>query len=92
MMDIFSFEDTNFVFFTGQPYVQSGGSEMEALQEAYRQLQAVQNSDDQFLSLESRARICRATSPSSHRQLAQQSLQPASTNESGQTLPCCQQG
>ncbi|XP_072251058.1 centrosomal protein of 162 kDa isoform X2 [Leuresthes tenuis] len=66
----------------GQPYVQSGGSEMEALQEAYRQIQAVQNSDDQFLSLESRARICRPTSPSSHPQLAQQSLQPASTNES----------
>ncbi|KAM4580443.1 centrosomal protein of 162 kDa isoform 2-T2 [Odontesthes bonariensis] len=66
----------------GRSYVQSGGSEIEALQEAYMQIQAVQNSDDHFLSLESGARICRPASPSSNPQLAQQSLQPASTNES----------
>ncbi|CAG6016104.1 unnamed protein product, partial [Menidia menidia] len=66
----------------GQSHAQSGGSEMEALQEAYRQIQTVQNSDDPAVSLESGVRVSRATSPSSHPQPAQLSLQPASTTES----------
>ncbi|KAM9724363.1 centrosomal protein of 162 kDa isoform 2-T2 [Menidia menidia] len=66
----------------GQSHVQSGGSEMEALQEAYRQIQTVQNSDDPVVSLESGVRVSRAASPSSHPQPAQLSLQPASTTES----------
>ncbi|KAM6995229.1 centrosomal protein of 162 kDa [Tautogolabrus adspersus] len=67
----------------GQPYVQSGGSEMEALHEAYRQIHVVEDSEDADHHLEGRGRINRPVSPSSppppH---ARQSLQPASTTES----------
>ncbi|XP_018521252.1 centrosomal protein of 162 kDa isoform X3 [Lates calcarifer] len=69
----------------GQTYVQSGGSEMEALQEAYRQIHVVEDSDDynhHYSSLEGRGRIHRPVSPSSPPQHARQSLQPVSTNES----------
>ncbi|KAM9352865.1 centrosomal protein of 162 kDa [Symphorus nematophorus] len=70
----------------GQSYVQSGGSEMEALQEAYRQLHVVQDSDDHhhhYSSVDGRGRINRPVSPSSPPpQHARHSLQPASTNES----------
>ncbi|XP_029307790.1 centrosomal protein of 162 kDa isoform X4 [Cottoperca gobio] len=69
----------------GQPYVQSGGSEMEALHEAYRQIQVVEDPDDHnhhYSSLEGRGWLNRAVSPSSPPQPATQSLQPASTNES----------
>ncbi|XP_049440497.1 centrosomal protein of 162 kDa isoform X2 [Epinephelus fuscoguttatus] len=69
----------------GQSYVQSGGSEMEALREAYRQIHVVEDSDDHnhhYLSLEGRGRINRPVSPSSPPQHARQSLQPVSTNES----------
>ncbi|XP_042346714.1 centrosomal protein of 162 kDa isoform X2 [Plectropomus leopardus] len=68
----------------GQSYVQSGGSEMEALHEAYRQIHVVEESDDRnnrSSSVEGRGRVNRAVSPSSP-QHARQSLQPASTNES----------
>ncbi|XP_076593756.1 centrosomal protein of 162 kDa isoform X7 [Chaetodon auriga] len=69
----------------GQSYVQSGGSEMDALHEAYRQIHAVEDSDDHhhhYLSLEGRGAINRPVSPSSPPQHARLSLQPASTNES----------
>ncbi|KAL7394320.1 hypothetical protein ABVT39_024209 [Epinephelus coioides] len=69
----------------GQSYVQSGGSEMEALREAYRQIHVVEDSDDHnhhYSSLEGRGRINRPVSPSSPPQHARQSLQPVSTNES----------
>ncbi|XP_051263216.1 centrosomal protein of 162 kDa isoform X2 [Dicentrarchus labrax] len=68
----------------GQSYVQSGGSEMEALHEAYRQIHIVEDSDDhnhRYSSLEGRGRIHRPVSPSSPPH-TRQSLQPASTNES----------
>ncbi|TNN56432.1 Centrosomal protein [Liparis tanakae] len=81
----------------GQSYVQSGASDVEALHEAYRQIHAVEDSEDHHLhqsSVEGRGRSNRPVSPSSppppppppppH---ATQSLQPASTNESGQTPP-----
>ncbi|XP_033497664.1 centrosomal protein of 162 kDa isoform X1 [Epinephelus lanceolatus] len=69
----------------GQSYVQSGGSEMEALREAYRQIHVVEDSDDHnhhYSSLEGKGRINRPVSPSSPPQHARQSLQPVSTNES----------
>eukprot|EP00064_Thunnus_orientalis_P000540 superscaffoldBa00000027_g541 len=69
----------------GQSYVQSGGSEMEALHDAYRQIHVVEDSDDHndnYSSLEGRGRFNRPVSPSSPPQHARQSLQPASTNES----------
>uniref|UniRef100_UPI003AB0548A centrosomal protein of 162 kDa n=1 Tax=Centroberyx gerrardi TaxID=166262 RepID=UPI003AB0548A len=72
----------------GQSYVQSGGSEMEALQEAYRQLShAVDGSDDHshhHLSLERRGRSSGPVSPPSPPQHARQTFQPASTTESEQ--------
>lgn len=62
----------------GLSNLQSVGSEMEALQEAYRQIHVVEDSDDHY----------KAASPSSP-QHTRQSLQPVSTNESGQTLHWC---
>ncbi|XP_035772482.1 centrosomal protein of 162 kDa-like, partial [Neolamprologus brichardi] len=67
----------------GQSYVQSGASELEALQEAYRQVHVVEDSDGRghhSSSLEGRWSINRPLSPSS--QHAQQSLQPVSTSDS----------
>ncbi|XP_073342549.1 centrosomal protein of 162 kDa [Pagrus major] len=66
----------------GQSYVQSGGSEMEALHEAYRQIHVVEDSDDHNHHYSSVGRISSPVSPSSPPQHARQSLQPASTNES----------
>lgn len=69
--------------------MQSGASELEALQEAYRQVHVVEDSDDRgphTSSLEVRWSINRPLSPSSPPQRAQQSLQPVSTSESGQKL------
>ncbi|XP_070822577.1 centrosomal protein of 162 kDa isoform X5 [Chaetodon trifascialis] len=69
----------------GQSYVQSGGSEMDALHEAYRQIHVVEDSDDHhhhYSSLEGRGVINRPVSPSSPPQHTRLSLQPASTNES----------
>ncbi|CAI5678426.1 centrosomal protein of 162 kDa isoform X4 [Oreochromis niloticus] len=69
----------------GQSYAQSGASELEALQEAYRQVHVVEDSDDHgphTSSLEVRWSINRPLSPSSPPQHAQQSLQPVSTSES----------
>ncbi|MEQ2291201.1 hypothetical protein AMECASPLE_011011, partial [Ameca splendens] len=64
----------------GLLYAQSGGSEVEALQEAYRQIHSVEDSDGHhYFSLEDRWRTNRPVSPPSP---PQQSLQPASTNES----------
>ncbi|KAK1895901.1 hypothetical protein KUDE01_021352, partial [Dissostichus eleginoides] len=64
----------------GRAYVQSGGSEMEAVHEAYRQIQVVEDSEDHHLhysSLEGRVGITITPLPQ-HKQ----SLQPADTNES----------
>ncbi|KAK2844087.1 hypothetical protein Q5P01_010746 [Channa striata] len=69
----------------GLSNVQSGGSEMEALHEAYRHIQVVEDSDDHNLhcsSLAGNERNNRSASPSSLPQHVGQSLQPASTNES----------
>ncbi|XP_058502714.1 centrosomal protein of 162 kDa [Solea solea] len=71
----------------GNSYVKSGGSEMDALHEAYRQIHVVEDSDDykhsqRSSSLEGRGMLHRSVSPSSPPQLARQSLLPASTNES----------
>ncbi|XP_067367219.1 centrosomal protein of 162 kDa isoform X3 [Channa argus] len=69
----------------GLSNVQSGGSEMEALHEAYRQIQVEEDSKDHnlhFSSLQGRARTNRPASPSSPPQLVRQSFPPASTNES----------
>ncbi|XP_036931235.1 centrosomal protein of 162 kDa isoform X5 [Acanthopagrus latus] len=66
----------------GQSYVQSGGSEMEALHEAYRQIHVVEDSDDHNHHHSSARGISSPVSPSSPRPQARQSLQPASTNES----------
>ncbi|XP_039662293.1 centrosomal protein of 162 kDa isoform X2 [Perca fluviatilis] len=69
----------------GQSYVQSGGSDMEALHEAYRQIHVVEDSDEHnphYSSLEGRGLVNRPVSPSSPPQHASRSLQPASTNES----------
>ncbi|XP_033958321.2 centrosomal protein of 162 kDa isoform X2 [Pseudochaenichthys georgianus] len=64
----------------GRAYVQSGGSEMEAVHEAYRQIQVVEDSEDHplhYSSLEGRVGITITPLPQ-HKQ----SLQPADTNES----------
>ncbi|XP_030250867.1 centrosomal protein of 162 kDa isoform X6 [Sparus aurata] len=66
----------------GQSYVQSGGSEMEALHEAYRQIHVVEGSDDHNHHYSSVGGISSPVSPSSPPPQARQSLQPASTNES----------
>ncbi|KAK5606306.1 hypothetical protein CRENBAI_023698 [Crenichthys baileyi] len=67
----------------GLLYAQSGGSEVEALQEAYRQIHSVEDPDGHhYFSLEDRWRTNRPVSPPSPPQRAQQSLQRASTNES----------
>lgn len=66
----------------GLSHIQSGGSEMEALHEAYRQIHVVEDSDDHSPHY-------RPVSPSSPPQHTRRSLQPASTNESGQTLHWC---
>ncbi|XP_041844529.1 centrosomal protein of 162 kDa [Melanotaenia boesemani] len=66
----------------GQSYGQSGGSDMEALQEAYRQIQTAQSSSDHYFSVEDRRKITRSSSPSSPPPHPPQSLQPASTTES----------
>lgn len=61
---------------------------MEALHDAYRQIHVVGDSDDHnhhYSSLEERGRLNRDVSPSSSPQHVRRSLQPASTNESGQT-------
>uniref|UniRef100_A0AAQ4NYZ1 Centrosomal protein of 162 kDa n=1 Tax=Gasterosteus aculeatus aculeatus TaxID=481459 RepID=A0AAQ4NYZ1_GASAC len=58
---------------SGPSYVQSGASDMEALHEAYRQIHVVEPSDHQHPSMEGMGR-------------AEHSVQPASTNDSGQTL------
>uniref|UniRef100_A0A3Q1KI59 Centrosomal protein of 162 kDa n=1 Tax=Anabas testudineus TaxID=64144 RepID=A0A3Q1KI59_ANATE len=59
----------------GLSHIQSGGSEMEALHEAYRQIHVVEDSDDHSPHY-------RPVSPSSPPQHTRRSLQPASTNES----------
>ncbi|KAM3873610.1 centrosomal protein of 162 kDa [Diretmus argenteus] len=70
----------------GQSYVQSGGSEVEALHEAYRNIRyAVDGSDDnnhRHSSIERRGRSSRPVSPSSSPQHSRLTLQPASTAES----------
>nr|XP_046255811.1 centrosomal protein of 162 kDa isoform X2 [Scatophagus argus] len=69
----------------GQPYVQSGGSEMEALHEAYRQIHVVEDSDDHNYHdscEEGRRGVSRPESQPSSPQPGRQSLQPASTTES----------
>ncbi|KAM4736119.1 centrosomal protein of 162 kDa [Anableps anableps] len=67
----------------GQLYGQSGGSEVEALQEAYRHIHSVEDSDEhRYLSLQDRGRSDRPVSPPSPPQRAQQSLHPVSTTES----------
>ncbi|KAM9425776.1 centrosomal protein of 162 kDa [Pholidichthys leucotaenia] len=62
----------------GQSYEQSGGSEVEALQEAYRQIHTVEGSS----SVEEKERIIRPATPFSPPHHGHQSLQPASTYES----------
>ncbi|XP_059194596.1 centrosomal protein of 162 kDa [Centropristis striata] len=67
----------------GQSYVQSGGSEMEALHEAYRQIHVVEDSDDhnpRYSFLKGTERTSRPVFPSSPP--PHSSLQHASTNES----------
>ncbi|XP_062255825.1 centrosomal protein of 162 kDa isoform X2 [Platichthys flesus] len=71
----------------GHSYVKSGGSEMEALHEAYRQIQVVEGSDDHnrdylHSSVEGEGRLQRSMSSSFPPQHGRLSLQPASTNES----------
>uniref|UniRef100_A0A7N9AVL2 Centrosomal protein of 162 kDa n=1 Tax=Mastacembelus armatus TaxID=205130 RepID=A0A7N9AVL2_9TELE len=64
-------------------YVQSGGSEMEALHEAYKQIHVAEDLDDHnHLYIPVEEKIHRPVSPSSPPHHARQSLQPASTNES----------
>ncbi|KAI3361532.1 hypothetical protein L3Q82_013681 [Scortum barcoo] len=78
----------------GQSYVQSGGSEMEALQEAYRQIHVVEDSDDHnhhYSSVEGRGKINRAVSPSSSPQHAAQSLQPAFMCSNESELPTAEE-
>ncbi|XP_051810912.1 centrosomal protein of 162 kDa isoform X2 [Acanthochromis polyacanthus] len=78
-------KDTEGSLDKGHSYLQSGESEMEALQEAYRQVHVVEDSDDynhQNASVEGRGKSNRPVSPFSSPQHACQSLQPASTNES----------
>nr|XP_054596645.1 centrosomal protein of 162 kDa isoform X2 [Nothobranchius furzeri] len=68
----------------GQVYGQSGGSEMEALHEAYRQIQTTKDSEDHLhSSLKENKGIVRPESPLSSPQLVQNPLQLASTSESG---------
>lgn len=55
---------------------------MEALQEAYRQIHVAEDSDDHFNKITE----SKTLSPTP---LARGSLQPTSTNESGQTPSCC---
>ncbi|XP_074539256.1 centrosomal protein of 162 kDa [Halichoeres trimaculatus] len=67
----------------GQSCVQSGGSEMEALHEAYRQIHVVGDSvNHHYSDQEGRVKTKRPTSPSSPSHHTGQSLQPASTAES----------
>ncbi|XP_053289282.1 centrosomal protein of 162 kDa isoform X2 [Pleuronectes platessa] len=71
----------------GHSYVKSGGSEMEALHEAYRQIQVVEGSDDHnrdylHSPVEGEGRLHRSVSSSFPPQHGRLSLQPASTNES----------
>ncbi|XP_008431087.2 centrosomal protein of 162 kDa isoform X2 [Poecilia reticulata] len=67
----------------GQLYAQRGGSEVEDLQEAYRQIPSVKGCDGhRCLPLEDEGRTDRPVSPLSLPQHAQQSLQPFSTNDS----------
>ncbi|XP_069393742.1 centrosomal protein of 162 kDa isoform X2 [Paralichthys olivaceus] len=70
----------------GHSYVKSGASEMEALHEAYRQIQVVEGSDDHnhdhLHSTEEGERLHRSVSSTFAPQHDRQSLQPASTNES----------
>ncbi|XP_030014331.1 centrosomal protein of 162 kDa isoform X2 [Sphaeramia orbicularis] len=68
-----------------QSYGQSGGSDMEALHEAYRQIHVVEDSDGHnppYLSSEGRVTTNRPVSPSSPPLPSRHSLQPVSTNES----------
>ncbi|XP_016522115.1 centrosomal protein of 162 kDa isoform X3 [Poecilia formosa] len=66
----------------GQLYAQSGGSDVEALQEAYRQIHSVEGCDGhRCLPLEDEGRTDRPVSPSLP-QHAQQTLQPFSTSDS----------
>uniref|UniRef100_A0A1A8EZI6 Centrosomal protein of 162 kDa n=1 Tax=Nothobranchius korthausae TaxID=1143690 RepID=A0A1A8EZI6_9TELE len=68
----------------GQVYGQSGGSEMEALHEAYRQIQTTKDSEDHLhSSLKENKGIVRPESPLSSPQHVQNPLQLASTSESG---------
>lgn len=64
---------------SGQLYTQSGGSEVEALQEAYRQIHSVDDSDQHLGDRGG------AEGPAPPPSPPQQSLQPASTKDSGQT-------
>lgn len=70
--------------------MKSGGSEMEALHDAYRQIHVVEDSDDcdhnhHNSTMEGREeRLLKSVSPTFPAQHDRQSLQPASTNESGQ--------
>ncbi|XP_026228941.1 centrosomal protein of 162 kDa-like isoform X2 [Anabas testudineus] len=68
-------KDTEESLDRGLSHIQSGGSEMEALHEAYRQIHVVEDSDDHSPHY-------RPVSPSSPPQHTRRSLQPASTNES----------
>ncbi|XP_023186734.1 centrosomal protein of 162 kDa isoform X4 [Xiphophorus maculatus] len=67
----------------GQLYAQSVRSEVEALQEAYRQIHSVEDCNGHCcLPLEDEGRTDKPVSPPSLPQHAQQSLQPFSTNDS----------
>ncbi|XP_056142960.1 centrosomal protein of 162 kDa [Lampris incognitus] len=68
-----------------QSYGQSGGSDMEALHEAYRQISWLDGSEDnhsQQFSMEKRERRSRFISPSSPPEPSRGTLKPASTTES----------
>uniref|UniRef100_A0A8D3CQU4 Centrosomal protein of 162 kDa n=1 Tax=Scophthalmus maximus TaxID=52904 RepID=A0A8D3CQU4_SCOMX len=73
---------------TSHSHVKSGGSEMEALHDAYRQIHVVEDSDDcdhnhHNSTMEGREeRLLKSVSPTFPAQHDRQSLQPASTNES----------
>ncbi|KAM9847014.1 centrosomal protein of 162 kDa [Aulostomus maculatus] len=69
----------------GHSYLESGGSQMEALHEAYKQAHVVEDTEDHnsfCSSREGKASIGTPVSATSHLPHATQSLQPASTNES----------
>ncbi|XP_029359561.1 centrosomal protein of 162 kDa isoform X2 [Echeneis naucrates] len=68
----------------GPSYVQSGGSDIEALHKAYREIHVVGDSEDynRHYSLEGEESIHKPLSPSASPQHGRQSLHPASTNES----------